>query len=93
MVDNEFFRTADSSYATLPANTAFDIAFVDPTQVKIYDARPERFRTIQGAGVDRNWYLEGEHWFVPVCWPTRKVVNGTVKFYKAVGEIQAIAKA
>jgi hypothetical protein len=93
MCDNEFMRTIASSYATLPANTAADLIMCDPTLTTIYYARPERFRVVQGAGVDRNWYIEGEVWFCPVCQPMRMVIGGTAYFYKGVGAIKAIAKA
>jgi hypothetical protein len=86
-------RTIASSYATLPANTAADLIMCDPTLTTIYYARPERFRVVQGAGVDRNWYIEGEVWFCPVCQPQRMVIGGTAYFYKGVGAIKAIAKA
>lgn len=74
-----------------PTAALFDMRAVDISSVVIGYERPETVTQGKGAFPDRNYYVEGEVWFCPLFIPTRLNESGTIKTYKGVGQVTAIA--
>lgn len=89
-VEDDFFKTTASSFATNPAIGAGDIVTLDSTEVIIGDQRPERVVAGPGSFPDRNYYIEAEYWGAPLMVPFRKNEEGTIKTYKSMARVSAI---
>jgi len=76
-----------------PTAALFDMRAVELSKVVIGYERAETVTQGKGAFPDRNYYVEGEVWFCPLFIPTRLNEAGTVKTYKGVGQVTAIAMA
>ena len=89
-IEDEFFYTQAGA---LPTAALFDIILVDVSEVIVGYERNERVLSGPGAFPDRNYYIEAEVWPRPLMVPFRKNESGTIKTYKSMSRIRAIAQA
>ena len=88
-VEDAFFWTQAGG---VPTEALFDMVMIDVNEVIIGYQREERTRVIPPYADVRDTKIEGEVWFAPLMAVFRKNEAGTIKTYKSMARVRAIAQ-